>query len=101
MPSPCGFSSVSASRVAWRTTSWFDSTQVLGAPTAPNSRSDSSIVARICPALKWQDRYGKLNAWCISSGRTHLAIRDSGLTQASAHSTRSPPYSSNTVRQSR
>ena len=28
-------------RVAWRTTSWLESTQVLGAPTASKARRDS------------------------------------------------------------
>ncbi|WXZ50052.1 hypothetical protein WDV94_16350 [Clavibacter tessellarius] len=46
MPTPCGFSPESARRLAWRTTSWFDSTQVLGAPTDPKVASDASIVRR-------------------------------------------------------
>ncbi len=33
-------------RLAWRTTSWFDSTQVLGAPTPVNAAIDSSMTER-------------------------------------------------------
>jgi hypothetical protein len=58
MPWPCGFSAVSASRDAWRTTSWFDSTQVAGAPTAGNARSDSEITSRIAAASHSVMRYG-------------------------------------------
>ena len=44
MPAPCGLSAVRASREACRTTSWFESTQVLGAPTSPNALSDSVMM---------------------------------------------------------
>ena len=46
MPAPCGGGGVSASRLVCRITSWFESTQVLGAPTPPNAASDSSTIAR-------------------------------------------------------
>ena len=57
-------------RVACRTTSWFDSTQVVGAPTSSLERSDASMTVRSAVASQWASRKSKLNAWCISSGRT-------------------------------
>ncbi len=50
MPTPCGFSPESARRLACRTTSWFDSTHVLGAPTEENVARDASIVRRSAAA---------------------------------------------------
>ena len=56
-------------RVTGRVTSWFESTQVLGAPTGAWAASIRSIEARSSPASHGRDMKSKLNAVCISSGR--------------------------------
>ncbi len=92
--SPSGFTGPpgtggSASRVAWRTASWLDNTQVAGAPTARFASSDARITVRRVSASQRAVRKPKLNAWCNSSWRTYRASRG-GSTQASATSMRSP-----------
>ncbi|CPU62377.1 Uncharacterised protein [Mycobacteroides abscessus] len=57
-------------RDAWRTTSWFDRTHVVGAPTSSFACSDAAITVRSGAASQPVVRNEKLNAWCISSGRT-------------------------------
>ena len=93
MPSP--------SREACRTTSWLDSTQVVGAPTESVASSERVITAYWAGAVQAAIRYSKLNAWCISSGRTYRASRSAGSTHASATRIRSPGYESSTRRHSR
>src|SRR5690606_12360438 len=48
-------------RVTWRTTSWLDSTQVVGAPTAAVAASEESITVRSATASHSVVRYSKLN----------------------------------------
>src|SRR5450759_4379383 len=84
-----------------RTTSWLESTQVVVAPTESLASSDSVITARYAGTDQRVLRNSKLNAWCVSSGRTYRASCSIGWTQASATRARSPGYSATTCRQPR
>ena len=54
MPAPWGGGGTSASRVRWRIVSWFDSTQVGGAPTAPKASMESSMTVAQAPRVPWR-----------------------------------------------
>ena len=88
-------------RVTGRVTSWFDSTQVAGAPTSRCAASVRSIEDRSAPASHGWVMKSKLNAVCISSGRRYAANRAVSSSHTSPTSTRVPAYESATLRHAR
>ena len=76
--------------VTGRVTSWFDSTQVLGASTGACAPSVSSMEVRSSAASQGRARKSKLKAVCSSSGRRYIAKRSMSGSQISPTSTRVP-----------
>ena len=86
-------------RVACRTTSWFDSTQVLDEPERSARARLFSTTVRNCAASKSASSRSKLNA-CPSEVALAYSGTRAGATHASATAVRGGSYSSSTARHS-
>ena len=84
-----------------RTTSWLLNTHDGGAPTSTSADIELSIFALISSAFHKVVNISKLNEFCNSSARTYRAMREAGLTHASATAIRSPGYESRILRHER
>ena len=77
------------SREAWRTTSWLDSTHVVGAPTASLERSEDSMTVRSAVGVPVRVEEVEVERLVHLVG-AHVAGEPlSGSTHASAHRMRS------------
>ena len=71
-------------RVAWRTPSWFENTQVVEDPVTSDCARLSVTISRKCAASKSASIRSKLNACPRPSGLAYFARRSAVSTHASA-----------------